>query len=266
MVTIERMLAGLIPYRTVFFPTRAALAQGLDSLAPTRVARYFWAETDLNHPLVVRHERTATICIDLRQPLDKILAAMSQSTRRKVRSAEKLGDRMAIKRNHPEAARELVSLYNALAHAKVAGVSPIDEGIVARYAPHSDIQVVHLDGEPLCTHLNMRDPDSGRARIIFTANRRFEDHDTARLCGFVNSYLHWHEILTYREEGFGTYDFGGISTGENAGIDQFKHGFGGAVVNENTYLCAGSPAFARTLLKFREVLRPSPRFEAATEA
>jgi lipid II:glycine glycyltransferase (peptidoglycan interpeptide bridge formation enzyme) len=259
MVTIDRKLGGLVPYRTVFFPTRAALA---DSLAAAQVARYFWTEVDLDHnPLLVRHERTATICIDLQHPLDKILAAMSQTTRRKLRAAEKIGDRFAIVRNGPDGPRDLLALYNQLALSKRYGVQPIDLSVVERYAAHSDILLAYLDDAPLCAHLNLRDAEIGRTRLVFSASRRFDDPETARLCGIINCELHWHEILTYREEGFATYDFGGISDGENAGIDQFKHGFGGAVVSEHTYLCAGTPALARLLLKLRALIKRPPQLE-----
>ena len=42
---------------------------------------------------------------------------------------------------------------------------------------------------------------------------------------------------------------GGISTGVNAGIDQFKKLFGGRIVNEYTYLCSGLPYLSRMFLK-----------------
>ncbi len=86
----------------------------------------------------------------------------------------------------------------------------------------------------------------GRARLLYSASRRFDDRETSRLSGTLNRFLHWHEICAYREEGFSTYDLGGIKDDKSNGITQFKMSFGGDVVKEHTYLCAGIPWVGRT--------------------
>jgi hypothetical protein len=260
MVTIDRKVFGL-RYQTVFFPTMSALAGTLDAFAPTRVARFFWTDAQLDDArFLVRHEASATICIDLDRPLDAILKDMSQTTRRKLRQAEKLSERIAIARNGPEVSRAFLALYNGFARSKRSGVSPITADILQRYAGNSDIFLVYLDGSPLCGHVNLRDSEGQRDRLLFSANRRFDDAETARLCAILNSHLHWHEICAYREEGLKTYDLGGFSNGENAGIDRFKASLGGTVVNEHTYLCAGSPRLARMCIRLHSLLKRSRPF------
>ncbi len=73
--------------------------------------------------------------------------------------------------------------------------------------------------------------------MLWSASRRFEDHATARLAGILNVYLHWYEIEKYREEGFQTYDLGGIGAlDDNVRVNRFKLQFGGTIVREHNYL------------------------------
>ncbi|HZO80380.1 MAG TPA: GNAT family N-acetyltransferase [Candidatus Binataceae bacterium] len=250
MVTIDKKLGGLIPYRTVFFPGASALARALDSLKPHQIARFFWTGAKLDHSrFVVGHQTSTTICIEAQRPLDAILKDMSQSTRRKLRQAEMLSDRVRIVRNGPDASRDFLALYNNFVRSKRTGVSPISESLLRLYAASSDIFLLYLDGAALCGHLNLLDAEAGRERLLFSASRRFDDPETARLCSLLNCHLHWHELRSYREEGLSTYDLGGFSNGANTGLDRFKASFGGQLLEEHTYLCAGSPRVARGLLR-----------------
>src|SRR6266481_6492550 len=86
--------------------------------------------------------------------------------------------------------------------------------------------------------------------MLWSASRRFEDHATARLAGILNVYLHWYEIEKYREEGFQTYDLGGIGAlDDNVGVNRFKLQFGGTIVREHNYLVAGMPKLWRPVFK-----------------
>jgi Acetyltransferase (GNAT) domain len=248
LVTIDRRLAGLLPYRTVFFANEPALTQ---RLTPIQLARFFWTATELqNDRYLVQHDVTATICIDLNGSLDAILKGMSQTFRRKIRTAERM-NKLRIVRNGPEGSQNFLSLFNNFAQAKRSEVAPITSAVLRRYAPFSDIFLCYLDGELLCGHLNLVDCEANRSRLIFSASRRLDDGEKARTCAIMNCYLHWHEMRTYREEGLCTYDLGGFSNGTNAGIDKFKASFGGAIRNEHTYLCAGLPRLARLFLNRR---------------
>jgi lipid II:glycine glycyltransferase (peptidoglycan interpeptide bridge formation enzyme) len=248
LITIDRRLAGLLPYRTVFFPSERALTQRLTGL---QLARFFWTATELqNNRYLVRHDVTATICIDLSESLDAILKGMSQTFRRKIRTAERM-NKVRVVRNGPEGSQEFLSLFNNFAHAKRSEVSPITSAVLKRYAPFSDFFLCYLDGELLCGHLNLVDWEAKRSRLIFSASQRLEHKEKARTCAIMNCYLHWHEMRTYREQGLSTYDLGGFSNGTNAGIDKFKVSFGGAIFNEHTYLCAGLPRLARLFVNRR---------------
>ena len=246
MVIIDRNLGGIVPYRAVFFPTDETLTELTERTKPTQMARLFWTATELrNANRVVRHEKTATVCIDLSGTLEALSKGVAKNTRYEIRQAEKLGDRIRIERNGPELTNKFLALFNDFVRSKPE-VAAINHSMLRRYEAHADIFMAYLDGNPVCGHVLLRDVEIGRARLLYSASRRFDDRETARLSGTLNRFLHWHEICAYREERFSAYDLGGIKEDKADGITQFKMSFGGDVVKEHTYLCAGIPWVGRT--------------------
>jgi hypothetical protein len=246
MVIIDRNLGGIVPYRAVFFPTDETLTELTERTKPTQMARLFWTATELrNANRVVRHEKTATVCIDLSGTLEALSKGVANNTRYEIRQAEKLGDRIRIERNGPELTDKFLALFNDFVRSKPE-VAAINHSMLRRYEAHADIFMAYLDGNPVCGHVLLRDVEIGRARLLYSASRRFDDRETARLSGTLNRFLHWHEICAYREERFSAYDLGGIKEDKADGITQFKMSFGGDVVKEHTYLCAGIPWVGRT--------------------
>jgi lipid II:glycine glycyltransferase (peptidoglycan interpeptide bridge formation enzyme) len=253
MVVLERKLSGILRYRMVFFPTAAVVRQMTEHLGLTSMARLFSTDVEIEKARhLVSHDITATTCVDLTQNIDAIFRAMQASTRNKIRKAEKLDVRVAVERNGPQAIDDFLDLYADLAREKNGQVLQVERGVLGRYASCSDIFLARLDGAVICGHVNLRDEQGQRQRLLYSANRRFDDHDSARLSGILNHYLHWQEMRIYQEEGFRTYDFGGISRNGDphaAGIDRFKLSFGGATVIEHNYLCAGLPMLGRAALR-----------------
>jgi hypothetical protein len=116
----------------------------------------------------------------------------------------------------------------------------VNSRTLERYGPDTDVFVIYLEGRPMCAHALLLDKETRHARLLYSASRRLEDRESAYQCSALNRLLHWHEIQTYQSEGFGCYDFGGITSDPNDGIARFKTSFGGAVVREQSFLCAGS--------------------------
>jgi hypothetical protein len=268
MVIIDRNLGGIVPYRAVFFPTDETLTELTERTMPTQMARLFWTATELrNANRVVRHEKTATVCIDLSGTLEALSKGVAKNTRYEIRQAEKLGDRIRIERNGPELTDKFLALFNDFVRSKPE-VAAINHSMLRRYEAHADIFMAYLDGNPVCGHVLLRDVEIGRARLLYSASRRFDDRETARLSGTLNRFLHWHEICAYREERFSAYDLGGIKEDKADGITQFKMSFGGDVVKEHTYLCAGIPWVGRTAQALLEKVvkryrRRSPRIDSS---
>ena len=87
---------------------------------------------------------------------------------------------------------------------------------------------------------------------------RNRENDYRALVGRANRWLHWKEMLHFKEMGIQRYDWGGLfedeSVPENAGINRFKKDFGGREVR--TYDCAVPVTLrGRVWLTLREAWR-----------
>jgi len=100
-------------------------------------------------------------------------------------------------------------------------------------------QVRAESGEPLSWHVHL--VEKGRSRLLNSASARITDDNQFRnLVSRANRFHHWEDILSFREEGCHTYDFGGWYSGQTdptrLQINQFKERFGGTP--EKSYNCA----------------------------
>lgn len=255
MIRLDRKIAKIIPYRTIFFPTEETVHRVLSQAAIPHLLRLFWTDIEAEiTPKILRHERTATVRLDLTRPLGETFQNIAKSGRYDIRQAEKLTDRVSITRNESRFADDFLALYNSFAKSK-GEISSIKKESFERYREHADNFLAYYDNRPMCGHVLLRDEAGGRARLLFSASRRLEERDAARICGLLNRFLHWHEICFYRDQGFALYDFGGIREDSIDGISRFKLSFGGERVAEHTYLCANTPMLMRSALLIFAVLR-----------
>lgn len=250
MVTIDRKLAGIIPYKTIFFPTEDALHQVTQNLRSIEMARAFYTHSAVSTGrCLLKHELGFTVCNDLRQSKDQLWNNFKDYDRYEIRRAERLGSRVRITRNENDAEEKFLALFNDFARAK-SGVWPISKQVVQRFRHNADILVVHLDERPFVVNLVLLDPDSRRVRGLYNASIRLSvnDRKETRLVGNLNRLLHWRNMCLYKDEGFELYDWRGISEDGKDGRSRFKLSFGGEVRRQHTYLCAGSPMFGRFVL------------------
>jgi hypothetical protein len=218
------------------------------ALPLTHLARVECADQDIpNTPCTIEHHLSLTLCIDLHRTPDAILGGFDATARKKVRRVERLGGRVTIRRYNREQPNgalidEFVSLFNTeLVEHKRGAVFSLSSAQVLTYLPNADLFLIDLDDKLVMGRLCMRDEEAGRIRQLYAANRRFDDSETARLAANLNVFLHWHELQTYRTEGFDTYDLGGISPLDDPGINRFKLQFGGEVARLHSYFFAGTP-------------------------
>jgi hypothetical protein len=254
MITISKRLKGIIPYKIVLWPTESVVREMAENLPTTRVARVDIANTELlTGRCLVDHNLSLTLAIDLRRDLKQIFKDLIPNARIRVHKAQKLGDRVTVRRytGRPDQENlidEFVLLYNNFIAGRTASLFPLSKAQIASYFPNAELILMDLDGESICGHLNLVDKESGVGRMLWSASRRFEDHATARLAGILNVYLHWYEIEKYREQGFQTYDFGGIGgLDDNLGVNRFKLQFGGTIIREHNYMMAGMPKLCRAV-------------------
>lgn len=245
MIVSDRKLAGVIPYRVVFFPSEATVARVTTSLAPTQIVRLFHTPIALDDaPCILKREDTLTTLIDLSCSLDELRKNIAKATLQGIRYAQKAEDRIVIQ-SEGNSPQQFLDLFNGFAGMKRSGVAPIAPATLNHYLKLGDLFMAYLDGAPICGHVLLVDRELRRVRLMLSASRRLESPTLSRIAGETNKLMHWREICHYRERGFVTYDFGGIRDDPNDGITRFKCAFGGITHREYTYLCAGTPALAR---------------------
>src|SRR5256885_12845011 len=94
------------------------------------------------------------------------------------------------------------------------------------------------NGEALVWHAYLT---SGKAAWLQYTGSCFrnKENDYRALVGRANRWLHWKEMLQFKEMGITRYDWGGVfedeSVPENAGINKFKKDFGGQQVRTYDY-------------------------------
>jgi len=112
-----------------------------------------------------------------------------------------------------------------------------------RLLPTHDVFLCQSQGSPLVVHVLMRaEPDRIKLLLSGTADR--SDPRFHKAIGPLNRMLHWHELVTYKAEGYKVYDFGGSPIDKNSPqypITQFKVSFGAEIVNEPILFLAKNP-------------------------
>ncbi len=97
-----------------------------------------------------------------------------------------------------------------------------------------DLSVARSDSQDLVWHAHLCCGE--RARLLESASlfRSRDDPEYRKLAGRANRYLHWRDMLRFQADGVLVYDFGGWTPSatdpEIVGINRFKEGFGGKIV------------------------------------
>jgi hypothetical protein len=260
MVTIERRLVGVLRYRKIWLPGRDAALEVARSLRSNEVVRLFAAPENLDDlPRVARRREMRTAWIDLAGSPAAVLNGMKKkSCRYEIRRAQKMLDQVAIEVSTKKARHDFFRIYNDFARAK--HLPKLTVGQLHEYTPCADTFVIYRNGEPLCSHLLLRDSESGTARLLYSASRRLHTPEDGAICGALNRYLHWQEMLHYQSQGFVTFDFGGIRSPDDP-ISRFKLSFGGRIVTESYYVLGGVVWLAKlaSLVYERMFRRPAFR-------
>lgn len=178
-----------------------------------------------------------TLLIDLEGTEEALLGAMNEGTRYEVRRAEKKDGfevRFRLSPNEEEI-REFVDVYNAFAATKSLPRVSLASFMDLRRQQALSISGVYDGGQLLACHQYL--VVGGRARLALSGRLLSQEGpgQVARLAR-ANRLLHWHDIKRFKEAGLKCYDFGGVCLDERrpelSGIDRFKMGFGGVVVDE----------------------------------
>ncbi|MEQ8235736.1 MAG: hypothetical protein ABRQ23_03040 [Syntrophomonadaceae bacterium] len=173
-----------------------------------------------------------TLVHDLTVSENTILGTLNQDTRRKLKQAEKAGITTAFYTSHDLAADKYLLLEFGRCHDRMyqqKGMKPIfNHALIQKYIDEDMLimTTAAYEGTNIAFHAYI--VSEHWARLLYSVSL-FRDQDVdARLAARANSYLHYQDMLTFKNRGVAYFDWGGIqSFNDPTGIDLFKIGFGG---------------------------------------
>ena len=185
---------------------------------------------------------------------DEILNSFRKNTRYDIRKAESYNINFSI----CEDINLFIKFYNKFAIQK--NLNEIDENLFSRYyILGSNIFITYVkDGENIIVmHSYIIDQKINRVRLLHSAssNQYLEGNSKKNyLLGAANKYLHYMDILYFKNQGFIKYDFGGyayLTTDKILqGINNFKDQFKGELIEESNF----TPYFKIILIRIKHII------------
>ncbi|GAA6615056.1 hypothetical protein [Scytonema sp. NUACC26] len=177
-----------------------------------------------------------TLLIDLTKSEDELWKKIARNNRYKIRQAEQK-DKVIYQfwncdRVDAKLVNEFSDTYDSFALEK--GLSKIKRSRLMQYAEAKvlNISTVQLpEDSPLVWHIYYR--GENRVRLLHSVSIK-KTGEMSPIIGRANRYLHWQDILKFKNLGITTYDLGGWYAGntdqERLNINKFKEEFGGDLV------------------------------------
>ena len=207
-----------------------------------------------------------SLVTDLSPAPDAIAQKFGKDCRYKIRRAEtKDGLRMEYIADPGDRLEEFIQFYDAFAQQKALSPCYREWLFAACQARQLILTAATRDDATLVWHAYVT---CGRTAGLEYSGSLFREreNDYRALVGRANRWLHWQEMLRFKQAGLTRYDWGGIfeddSTPERAGINSFKREFGGEP--ECSYDCTVPVTMhGRLYLPIRNAWRRWRRFESA---
>lgn len=188
----------------------------------------------------VKSEEFHTLILNLEEEKEVIFKNISKNNRYEINRAQNKDELsfqiIAGSDVTVDVIEKFVEAYNSFADERSKGsIKPSD---FTKYAEKNQlvISTVERENQPLVWHTYII--QNGRARLK-TSNSIFanEDNEVKNLIGRANKWLHWQDILYFKNNSYKIYDFGGWYPGDSdlklLGINKFKESFGG--IKESSY-------------------------------
>ena len=186
----------------------------------------------------VLNTESYTLLSDLTQSEDVIFSGISKDSRYEIKRSEAKDVAACTITQNPTPAdiQSFVKSLNDLYAQKGLNELSLSSGVaLERYRSAGCIRLtrVEADGEILASHCYFS--VNSRCRLLYSISS-FRDKDTAQArarVGRANRFLHWRDMLYFKQQGVETYDWGGWRANADETlhrINKFKEEFGGIKV------------------------------------
>jgi len=176
-----------------------------------------------------------TIQIDLSIEEKNLLANCKKNTRYEINRARREGVKFQIGNDIDE----FVIFYNEFALSK--NMAQISNSDLKLFSSKLYITQALYQEEILVMHTYLFDDQIKRVCLLHTASlfRNCNDSAKHQMIGRANRFLHFEDMLYFKNIGVKLYDFGGYAVDdineEREKINKFKKGFGGTMIKEPYY-------------------------------
>jgi lipid II:glycine glycyltransferase (peptidoglycan interpeptide bridge formation enzyme) len=192
-----------------------------------------------------------TTTIDLSKSQEELLNSINTTFKYHIRKGKKLNFTHSFSFNPSiEECEKLIISFNQF--AKFKNILPINKRRVYALQKTKNIAFTKISKEntDLVTHVYIRDKE----RVLLMHTFHNIDYNQKQMRGYANKFLHWKDILSFKEMGIKTYDFGGINMEKVPGISSFKLSYGGEIQPVNSYIKVAP--IIKPIFKLYKLIRP----------
>ncbi len=171
--------------------------------------------------------------INLKESEKDLFAAIKKGTRYEIKRAQEKDVNSLITINKPtkEEILEFKKCYDSFAVSKKISVANEKKLFALNCIGSLTMTIASNQNGCKTWHVYLCDHEEMRVRLLYSL-RILKEHDSAAMMAFAgrqNRFLHWKDMLLFKELGYKIYDFGGagMDTEEVAKVTKFKKEFGG---------------------------------------
>ena len=137
--------------------------------------------------------------------------------------------------------------------AKQKGLDSIDKKwfIACCKSKHMIATQIFFEHKPLITHVYLKDDE--RTRLQFSFHLSNVNEYNGQFQSLANRYLHWLDIIYFKDADFKIYDFGGIPMNSMPSLKEFKLSFGGIIEKQYSYIIPSG--FYALVYKSKQLLK-----------
>lgn len=196
-----------------------------------------------------KKETFHTLISDLTASKEDILKNFSSTVRNEINRSIK-EDVITV---FNDSKSNFIPFYNNFASLK--GLRILKKRSLSSYKRNLIITSAFSQNTQLCSHSYLIDYEIKRVRLLQSATMRFSEDIDHNLIGRANKYLHFQDMIYFKNQGYKIYDWGGIAANPTdsslIGINRFKKSFGGEELIEYDY----TSMLYEILLKVKKLLK-----------
>jgi hypothetical protein len=202
---------------------------------------------------VVELKKVYTTSIDLTQSLDNIKGGCKRKLRGYINKGSRTDFQHKILNiSDSEIQEKILAEYDIFSKQK--GLESIDKiwFVACCNSSHMMATQIFFENKPLITHIYLKDNERTRLQFSFhhvlTVNKY-----NGQFQSLANRYLHWLDIIYFKEKGLNIYDFGGIPIKSMASLREFKLSFGGIIEEQYSFIVPNG--FYAIVYKLKKLLK-----------